>query len=64
MQANGLLDRKIVQAYGVWGEKTFLVRKFMGTSRMKFLVGSDGTLKRIWPKVKPDEHVQEVLSAL
>jgi peroxiredoxin Q/BCP len=57
-------DKKIVQAYGVWGGKTFLGRKFMGTHRVTFLIGPDGRIKRIWPKVKPQDHAQEVLEAL
>jgi thioredoxin-dependent peroxiredoxin len=57
-------DRKIVEAYGVWGEKMFMGRKFMGTNRMTFLIGPDGKIRKVWPKVKPEEHVAEVLSAL
>jgi peroxiredoxin Q/BCP len=57
-------DKQIVQAYGVWGEKTFMGRKYLGTHRVTFLIGPDGRIKRIWPKVKPDEHAAEVLSAL
>ncbi|MEO7297667.1 MAG: thioredoxin-dependent thiol peroxidase [Verrucomicrobiota bacterium] len=57
-------DRKIVQAYGVWGEKTFMGRKYMGTHRVTFLIGGDGRIKKIWPKVKPEQHVEEVLAAL
>ena len=57
-------DKKIVQAYGVWGEKTFMGRKYMGTHRVTFLIGPNGKIKKIWPKVKPDEHVAEVLTAL
>ncbi|MCX6902713.1 MAG: thioredoxin-dependent thiol peroxidase [Verrucomicrobia bacterium] len=57
-------DKKIVQAYGVWGEKTFMGRTFMGTNRVTFLIGPDGRIKKIWPKVKPAEHVAEVLAAL
>ena len=57
-------DKKIVQAYGVWGEKTFMGRKYLGTHRVTFLIGPDGTIKKIWPQVKPDEHVEEVLAAL
>jgi peroxiredoxin Q/BCP len=57
-------DRKIVQAYGVWGEKRFMGRKYMGTHRVTFLIGPDGRIKKIWPKVKPDEHAEEVLAAL
>ena len=57
-------DKKIVQAYGVWGEKTFMGRKYTGTSRVTFLIGPDGRIKKIWPKVKPEEHAAEVLAAL
>ncbi len=57
-------DRQIVQAYGVWGQKTFLGRKYVGTHRVTFLIGPDGRIKRIWPTVKPAEHAQEVLAAL
>jgi peroxiredoxin Q/BCP len=57
-------DRKIVAAYGVWGEKTFMGRKYRGTHRVTFLIGPDGRIKKIWPKVKPDEHVEEVLAVL
>jgi thioredoxin-dependent peroxiredoxin len=58
------VDKKIVEAYGVWGEKTFMGRKYMGTHRVKFLIGPDGRIKKIWPLVKPEEHAAEVLAAL
>jgi len=57
-------DKKIVQAYGVWGEKSFMGRKYLGTHRATFLIGPDGRIKKIWPKVKPDEHAEEVLAVL
>ena len=57
-------DKKIVGAYGVWGEKSFMGRKYMGTHRVTFLIGPDGRIKRIWPQVKPDEHATEVMAAL
>src|ERR1041384_1681804 len=57
-------DRKIVEAYGVWGEKVFMGRKYQGTHRVTFLIGPDGRIKNIWPKVKPEEHAAEVLAAL
>jgi peroxiredoxin Q/BCP len=58
------LDKKIVQAYGVWGEKIFMGVKYQGIHRVTFLIGPDGTIKKIWPKVKPAEHAAEVLAAL
>jgi peroxiredoxin Q/BCP len=57
-------DKSIVQAYGVWGEKTFMGRKYQGTHRVTFLIGPDGVIKKIWPKVKPEEHAAEVLAAI
>ena len=57
-------DKSIVQAYGVWGQKSFMGRKYQGTHRVTFLIGPDGRIKRIWPQVKPGEHAQEVLAAL
>ena len=57
-------EKKIVEAYGVWGEKSFLGKKYLGTHRVTFLVGPDGRIRKVWPKVKPEEHVQEVLAAL
>lgn len=56
--------KEIVQAYGVWGEKSFMGRKFMGTNRVTFLIGPDGRIRKIWPEVKPSEHAEEVLAAL
>ena len=57
-------DKKIVEAYGVWGEKQFMGRKYQGTFRVTFLIGPDGRIKNIWPTVKPEEHAAEVLAAL
>jgi|SRR5438105_11057186 len=57
-------EKRIVQAYGVWGQKSFLGRKYMGTHRVTFLIGPDGRIKKIWPKVKPAEHALEVLAEL
>jgi len=57
-------DKSIVQAYGVWGEKVFMGRKYLGVHRVTFLIGPDGVIKKIWPKVKPEEHAAEVLAAI
>ncbi len=57
-------EKEIVTAYGVWGEKSFMGRKYMGTNRVTFLIGLDGTIKRIWPKVEPITHAEEILAAL
>jgi peroxiredoxin Q/BCP len=39
-------------------------RTYMGTNRVTFLIGPDGKIKKIWPKVMPEEHAEEVLAAL
>ena len=57
-------DKKIVQAYGVWGQKSFLGRNYMGTHRVTFLIGPEGTIRKIWTSVKPAEHAKEVLASL
>jgi peroxiredoxin Q/BCP len=44
-------DKKIAQAYGVWGEKSFMGRKYLGVFRVTFLIGPDGRIKKIWPAV-------------
>jgi len=56
--------KQVVTAYGVWGEKVFMGRKYQGTQRVTFLIGADGRIKNIWPKVKPEQHAAEVLAAL
>jgi peroxiredoxin Q/BCP len=53
----------MLEAYGVWGEKSMYGRKFMGITRTTVLIGDDGRIARIWPKVKIDGHADEVLTA-
>ena len=57
-------DHAVAEAYGAWGEKTLYGRKFMGLIRSTFLIGADGKVKKVWPKVKVDGHTEEVLEAL
>lgn len=57
-------NHKIVNAYGVWGRKKFMGREYDGTHRVTFLIGPDGKIKKIWPKVKPEPHAAEVLEAI
>lgn len=57
-------EHKALEAYGVWGEKSLYGRKFQGITRTTFLIGSDGRVKQVWPKVKVSGHVDEVLAAL
>jgi peroxiredoxin Q/BCP len=57
-------DTRVQQAWGVWKEKTMYGKKVMGTERTTVMVAPDGTVARIFPKVKVDGHVGEVLAAL
>lgn len=58
------LDGKICEAYGVWKQKTFMGKKFMGIERSTFLIDSQGVIRKIWQPVKVKGHVDEVLEAL
>jgi thioredoxin-dependent peroxiredoxin len=57
-------DRKVVEAYGVWVEKSMYGKKYMGVERSTFLVDKSGRLVRIWSKVKVPGHATEVLTAV
>ena len=52
-----------LNAYGVWVEKSMYGRKYMGVERTTVLIGADGCVARIWPKVKVPGHAAEVLAA-
>ena len=54
---------KMLEAYGAWGKKSMYGKSFMGINRTTFLIGPDGRIARIWPKVKVDGHAAEVLAA-
>jgi thioredoxin-dependent peroxiredoxin len=56
-------DKGVLQAYGVWAEKSMYGRKYMGVERTTVLIGRDGRIARIWQKVKVPGHAQEVLAA-
>lgn len=56
-------DGGICEAYGTWIEKTLYGRNYMGIDRATFLIGKDGTIARIWRKVKVKGHADEVLAA-
>jgi peroxiredoxin Q/BCP len=56
-------DRNMIEAYGVWVEKTMYGKTFMGIERATFLVGPDGRIARVWHKVKVEDHAEEVLAA-
>ena len=54
---------EMLEAYGVWGEKSMYGRSYMGISRTTLLIDADGRIMRIWQKVKIDGHAEEVLAA-
>ena len=56
------VDKKMVNDYGVWGEKSMYGRKYMGTFRKTFLIGSDGKIKKIYDKVKVATHAEDIMN--
>ena len=54
----------VCEAFGTWVEKSMYGRKYMGIARATFLVGADGVIARVWPKVKVKGHAAEVLEAV
>ena len=57
-------EKKVVQLYGVWKEKSMYGRKYMGVERTTFIIDEKGRIKNIFTKVKVDGHDKEVLEAL
>jgi thioredoxin-dependent peroxiredoxin len=54
-------DKRIIKEYGVWGEKSTYGKTYMGILRTSFLIDPDGIVRKIYEKVKPEGHAQEVL---
>jgi thioredoxin-dependent peroxiredoxin len=57
-------DHDVAERYGVWGERSFMGKKYMGVTRSTFVIAGDGTVKKVFPKVKPAEHADDVLAVL
>jgi peroxiredoxin Q/BCP len=57
-------DKKVCEAYGVWMEKSMYGKKYMGVGRTTFIIGKDGKIARVYEKVKPDVHTDEILEFL
>ena len=57
-------DHKVAERYGLWVEKTFWGRKYMGVERTTFIIGPDGRIRKIFSKVNPEGHAAEVQAAL
>ena len=57
-------DHAVSETYGVWVEKSFAGKKYMGVERSTFVIGADGNVVKVMRKVKPDTHADDVLAAL
>lgn len=55
-------DKHIVNTYGVWGEKSMYGKTYMGILRTSFLIDPEGIIQKVYERVKPDEHADEVLA--
>lgn len=57
-------DTTVSQLYGVWKEKNYYGKKYIGVNRETFLIDKEGIVRKVWPKVNAAEHAQEVLEAI
>src|SRR5439155_23416702 len=57
-------EHQVADEYGVWGEKKYAGRTYMGVQRSTFVIAEDGTLKKVLSSVKPATHADEVLESL
>jgi thioredoxin-dependent peroxiredoxin len=57
-------EKKMCQDYGVWMEKSMYGKKYMGVARMTFIIDKNGVIEKVYEKVKPDVHTDEVLEYL
>jgi thioredoxin-dependent peroxiredoxin len=56
-------EKSVLEAYGVWVEKSMYGKKYMGVERTTFLIDGEGKIARVWNKVKVPGHAEEVLEA-
>jgi peroxiredoxin Q/BCP len=57
-------EHEVAELYGVWKEKSLYGRTYFGNERTTFVVGEDGRIAHVFPKVKPEEHTEQVLAVL
>lgn len=57
-------EKKAVQAYGIWKQKSLYGKRYMGLERTTFLIDEEGRIAKVFPKVQVDGHFEEVLAAL
>ena len=58
------VDHAVAERYGLWAEKLFWGRKYMGVERTTYIIGPDGKIRTIFAKVNPDGHAADVAAAL
>jgi peroxiredoxin Q/BCP len=57
-------EKKVIETYGVWGEKKMMGKAYMGIRRTSFLIDPEGIVKKVYEGVKPEVHAEEVLADL
>jgi peroxiredoxin Q/BCP len=57
-------EHEVAEEYGVWAEKSYAGKTYMGVDRSTFVIDADGNVAKVFRKVKPDEHTDQVLEAL
>jgi peroxiredoxin Q/BCP len=57
-------DHQVAETYGAWGEKKMYGKSYMGILRSTFIMDEEGKILKVFPKVKPKDHSQEVLAVL
>lgn len=57
-------DHTVAEAYGAWGLKKFMGREYEGVHRVSFLINGEGKIAKVYEKVKPEAHAEEVLADL
>jgi thioredoxin-dependent peroxiredoxin len=57
-------DHEVTERYGFWGQKSFAGKKYMGVERSTVVIGADGTVEKVFRRVKPADHAAQVLGAL
>ena len=57
-------SRSVLKKYGVWEQKSFMGRKYMGIVRTTFIIDEKGKISHVFPKVKVEGHTEEILNAL
>ena len=60
----GDTGHETLQDYGVWQERSMYGRKFWAVARVTYIIGADGKVKKVFPKVKVEGHAKEVMEAV